>query len=201
MIRETIITRLSEILATEQDRPTIFKTITQALDESFELENIDVIIAVRDNDRQLSHYTLLEKDSPHTRQMLSLDHPVIDYMQKQHDPVFLSDSPSNVQTFLTAQGYRELKKCLALPFSSPEMLEGIIIVGERSIGMSFKDIDIRFFKRLINYVAAILYRLTPFDVLEKQYFAAKQQLHEAEIQLIRAQKIEAIAPCHAPMPP
>ena len=190
---EAIFTQLSENLATEQDRQTIFITIVKALDEIFQLENIDVIIAIRGNDNKLSHYELYEKEFHVAKQTLPLEHPVIEYMRQKNDVGFLSQYPPEIQEFLIAQNYPHLEKCLALPFSSPDMLEGVIIMGERSIGMPFNDNDMRFFKRLINYVAAVLYRLTPFEILEQQYFAAKQELHEAEIQLIRAKKIEAIA--------
>jgi signal transduction histidine kinase len=78
-------------------------------------------------------------------------------------------------------------------FRSPEILEGILILGERSNQEAFSRKDKQFLQRLVRYVSAILYRLTPFEKLEKLYFDNQRRLHQAEIQLVRSEKTRAIA--------
>ena len=112
--------------------------------------------------------------------------------QSRKMPDFLDNCDAEVKEYLEELGYKQGKHCLVVPFYSPEFLEGIVVMGERSNQTPYSERDLRFMYRLVNYIAAILYRLTPFEKLEKQYFENREKLHEAEIQLIRAQKIEAI---------
>jgi signal transduction histidine kinase len=81
---------------------------------------------------------------------------------------------------------------MILPFHSPEYLEGIIFLGERSNQVAYTESDMRFFNNLVSFLSPVLYRLTPMEKLEQLYNDSRQKLHEAEIQLIRAQKIESI---------
>jgi signal transduction histidine kinase len=83
--------------------------------------------------------------------------------------------------------------CLVIPCFSPEILEGVLILGERSNQEAFSRRDRQFLTRLRGYVSAILYRLTPFERLEKLYAENQKRLHEAEIELMRAEKSRAIA--------
>lgn len=90
-------------------------------------------------------------------------------------------------------GYTVPEQALVVPFFSPEILEGVLILGERSSQDAFTKSDRLFLIRLVSYVSAILYRLTPFEKLEKLYFENQSRLHEAEIQLVRGEKTRAIA--------
>jgi len=104
----------------------------------------------------------------------------------------LEDFDDKARQFLLDQGYLDGRRCVVVALRSPEMLEGLLLLGERSSQAPYENTDLRFFRRLANYTAAIFYRLTPMEKLERIYFENVQRLHEVEIQLIRAQKIESI---------
>lgn len=189
---EDVINRLSDSVASEDNRQAIFLDMERIFDEVLELEQTHTLVAIRDQHEQLSHYRFLTRSNIPGAQALDTGHPVISQFSTDKAPVCLDDCEAAAREFLLQQGYLEDQRCLLVPFHSPEMLEGIVILGERSNQSPYEEADIRFFKRVVNYMSAIFYRLTPMEKLERSYFENVQRLHEAEIQLIRAQKIESI---------
>lgn len=189
---EDVINRLSDSVTSEENRQAIFLGMEKIFDEVLELERSSVLVAVRDQDEQLAHYRFLTRSNIPGAQALETNHPIITQLNPERVPLCLDDCDNGARNFLLQQGYLEDQRCLLVPFHSPEMLEGVVILGERSNQSPYEETDIRFFKRVVNYMSAIFYRLTPMEKLERSYFENVQRLHEAEIQLIRAQKIESI---------
>ncbi|MAM69782.1 MAG: hypothetical protein CMP91_01380 [Gammaproteobacteria bacterium] len=190
---DDVISEIAEQLTVEQNRAAIFQTLSQVLEEVFQLEKSKIIVAVRDDEEKLSHYAELPVMGS-IADGVPLDNTnLVDQYQRQRNPDYLDNCETEVKKYLIEEGFKENHQCMLVPFYSPELLEGIVVMGERSDQMPFNDRDLRFMFRLVNYISAILYRLTPFEKLEKLYFENRERLHEAEIQLIRAQKIEAIA--------
>jgi signal transduction histidine kinase len=189
---EEVLNQLSEKVTTEKNRQAIFTTIDKSIDNVLELEKTNIVIAVRDQNEQLSHYQLLTTSNAAPAISLMVNHPLITHFHSDKVLQFLEECDPQSRAFLLSHGYKEGKRCLIIAFHSPELLEGLVILGERSNQSAFDANDLRFFRRLANYMSAIFYRLTPMEKLQKSYFENVQRLHEAEIQLIRAQKIESI---------
>lgn len=189
---DDVISEIAEQLTVEKNRESIFIILNRVLDEVFQLEQSTLIIAARDNHEVVSHYEEITLTAGFKEKQILDDTVLVNNYDKHKSPEFLDDSNEQTKKYLVNQGYKLGKKCLVIPFYSPEYLEGIVIMGERSNQASYSERDLKFMVRLVSYISAILYRLTPFEKLENLYNENREKLHEAEIQLIRAQKIEAI---------
>lgn len=189
---EEVLSLLSDRIEDEKSREAIFMSIDRILDKVLELEQHQVVVAVRDNEERLSHYQILNPVGPGATTQLPVSHPLIAQAGGDESVCFLDEYDDKARQFLLGQGYQEGRRCVVIALHSPELLEGLLLLGERSSQAVYTAADLRFFRRLANYMSAIFYRLTPMEKLERIYFENVQRLHEAEIQLIRAQKIESI---------
>ena len=190
---EDILNRLAEKLEIIKNRAEILQTLSEEIDDVFELESIQRIVALRDKEDHLVSYQLIFNDVDRPRESLSVDDFVIQECIEMNRLSPLSDYSKVMQARVLGWGHSNSDAVLIVPFFSPEHLEGVLILGERSSQEEFSVKDRQFLTRLMRYVAAILYRLTPFERLEKQYFENQRRLHQAEIQLVRAEKTRAIA--------
>jgi len=189
---EEVLSLLSDRIEDEKSREAIFVSIDSILDKVLELEQHQVVVAVRDHEGRLSHYQILSSTGPGGTTQLPLTHPLIAQTGGEESVRFLEEYDDKARQFLLGQGYQEGRRCIVIALRSPELLEGLLLLGERSSQAVYAAADLRFFRRIVNYMSAIFYRLTPMEKLERIYFENVQRLHEAEIQLIRAQKIESI---------
>lgn len=184
---EEVINRLSGRITLEKNREAIFKEVARVVDEVFELEDVMTIVAVRDENENFSYYKIVGKF-----QRIRSDDPLIEAMREQSECLRLEAAPDAVLRRLEELQFGRGRSGVVLPFHSPEFLEGVMLLGERSNQSAYSESDLRFFNNLISFLSPILYRLTPMEKLEALYSESRQKLHEAEIQLIRAQKIESI---------
>ncbi len=184
---DEVFRRLGDLVTQETSREAIFRKTLTALDEVFELEETLSIVAVRDSRNQLSGYKVLEQLRP-----LAVGDPLIVACKQMHRPVMLADTDLGSRKQLRDLLPSLRERGVIIPFHSPEFLEGVLIVGSKSSGAEYSQKDVLFFNNLVNYLAPVLYRLTPIDTLERLYNENQRKLHEAEIQLLRAQKIESI---------
>ncbi len=189
---DDVISEIAKQLTVEKDRLSIFTILIKVLDDVFQLEKNTLIVAVRNNEEKISHYEEITQVSGIKDKQMLEDTVLIRRYEQPESPAVLDQCDAEVKNYLQNQGFQLGRQCLVIPFYSPEFLEGIVIMGERSNQADYTVRDVRFMVRLVNYISAILYRLTPFEKLEKLYFENREKLHDAEIQLIRAQKIEAI---------
>jgi len=81
---------------------------------------------------------------------------------------------------------------LILGFNSPECVEGILVLGAKSSGSKYTDKDLKLLKTVIHLVSAILYRLTPHDILQKEFEANQKKLYEAEKQALHLERLEVV---------
>lgn len=196
---EDILNRLSGTLEQEKNRRDIFRQLVEELDNTFELERAHYVVAVRGDDDQLQRYELLasQGSAPPAAapviEALPVDDPFIEECRNRSVLASLDEFGASAQRRFLALGHSHPELCLVIPCFSPEILEGVLILGERSNQESFSRKDRQFLTRLRSYVSAILYRLTPFERLEKLYAENQKRLHEAEIELMRAEKSRAIA--------
>lgn len=189
---DDVISEIAKQLTVEKNRESIFISLVNVLDDVFQLEKNTLIVAVRDEGEQILYYEEISLASGIKDKKILEDQVLVNQYELQKAPAMLDNCEPEVIDYLVKDGFRLGKNCLVIPFYSPEHLEGIVIMGERSNQAIYTERDLKFMFRLVNYISAILYRLTPFEKLEKLYFENREKLHDAEIQLIRAQKIEAI---------
>ncbi len=183
---EEVINRLSGKITLEKSREAIFKEVAKVMDEVFELEDILTIVAVRDEHESFSYYKVVGKF-----QKIKNNDPLIEAMREQTACLRLEDASEHLKSRLEELNLKT-RSGVILPFHSPEFLEGVVLLGERSNQKAYTESDLRFFNNLISFLSPVLYRLTPMEKLEQLYSESRQKLHEAEIQLIRVQKIESI---------
>lgn len=184
---EEVINRLSGRITMEKNREAIFKEVARVIDEVFELEDIMTVVAVRDEHEAFSYYKIIGKF-----QKIRSNDPLIESVRNYTECLRLEDAPEQLLQRMEELQFMKGKSGMILPFHSPEFLEGVMLLGERSNQTDYTESDLRFFNNLINFLSPLLYRLTPMEKLEHLYSESRQKLHEAEIQLIRAQKIESI---------
>ncbi len=184
---EEIINRLAAKVTLEKNREAIFKEVATILDEVFELETTLTLVAVRDEHGELSHYKVLGNI-----QKIKTDDALITTIGLTNKSLLVSELNEDFRPRLDELGFTTTPDTIVLPFHSPEHLEGLIILGEKSNQSAFSESDIKFFDNLISFMSPVLYRLTPMEKLEQFYTDSRQKLHDAEIQLIRAQKVESI---------
>lgn len=189
---EDVISGLAGKITSEKNRESIFSTLESMLDDVFQMQKSQTIVSIRDQSGMPSGYLVVRKEGRNTwKNKLNMKF-ALDAFQEKTQPLYLDDVEPGLREELLRSGFRLHHMTVLIPFHSPEQIEGLIILGEKSIQESYSERDMRFFSRLVNYMAAILYRLTPMEKLEQLYLESRQKLHEAEIQLLRAQKIESI---------
>ena len=199
---EDVLTSISNNIEKEKSKRKIFSSIAEEIFNALEIENIGLVIARRDKNKALSHYLVTDRNINELGQ-LELNDIIIDYftknpkiirfkelikiLEKEHTSAEIETELAKLKNF----GFSG-KETYFLPFSAPEIFEGLIIANQKSEGKPFKDKDITLFNLIIKQVENFFYKLTPYEVIEAKYFETKEKLHNAEIQLIRSKKIEAI---------
>jgi signal transduction histidine kinase len=183
---EEVFLRLGTIITQETNRENIFRAVLDTLDSVFEVENTVGIVAERLGN-QLDGYKVLS-----AFEKLPSSDAVVQFATEQYEASLVAAAGANVQARVAVLQHKQRGRGVIIPFHSPEFLEGVLVLGAKSSGADYSETDLVFFNSLINYMAPMLYRLTPIETLEKLYNDNQRRLHDAEIQLVRAQKIEAI---------
>ena len=175
---DKLLSQITELAQQAFKASKIFEILEEQLFKELELEKSLVILAQKQNNKILS-YTLKETNyefNSNTKlssktvineKELTLDHPLIKYFQNVISPKEFKDLNLEIQNEIKALGFS--KATVILPFHSPGILEGLIILGERSNQVPFKIADLNFFKLLINNINSSLYRLTPYEKIEEEF--------------------------------
>ena len=184
---DEVLEKLSRRITMEKNREALFNEVKQVLDEVFELEEQLAVVAVRDENNQLINYRLASN-----LRVVDAQSAMLVFTDSQQKPVQFFDIPEKVKAGMVELGLLHVQRGVLIPFHSPEFLEGVLVLGSKGDGTDYNENDMRLITNVMHFVMPLLYRLTPLEKLEKLYIDNKQKLHEAEIQLIRAQKIESI---------
>lgn len=194
--QESLFNELSKKLSGETDRLTLFRTIEKIMDDHINFEQIGSLVAVRDGEGNLTEYILhyTKEDNQVRTQTFQLSDPVIMTFNQSTEIQSLLELDIITKSQFKSLGFDE--KSFFIPFRSPELLEGVLVLGRRSSQMAFKPADFEFFNTIINLVSAILYRLTPFEKIENKYFNTQKKLHDAELQIYRSKDTESITHYH-----
>lgn len=191
-----VISKISEQLTTEKDINTIIQEVRNLLDSVFEVEILQAFIANKENQSYYlqSNVFIAEMDILDHRPNIAItSDDIIREIVSFSQPTMILSCSTELQKLCRQLGHKNMQHTLILPLHSPELLEGFIILGEKSNQDPYNEYDMQFFKRLLNYLSAVFFRLTPMKELETIYLRTKQKLHQTEIQLMRTEKIEAVA--------
>jgi signal transduction histidine kinase len=200
---EDVLTAISNKIEKEKSRRKIFSTIAEEIYNALEIEKLGLIIARKNSNKKLSHYLVTDRKLNELGQLelsdFILEHfikypkitsykELIKILQKEHPA---NEVEAELKKFKTL-GFSG-KETYFLPFSSPEILEGLIIANEKSEGKPFRDKDITLFNLIIKQLENLFYKLTPYEQIEATFNENQKKLFEAQVQLVRAEKIAALA--------
>ena len=86
------------------------------------------------------------------------------------------------------------KYSIFIPLYSPHnLLEGILILGQKTSELTYTQKDITFFNTVSNYAKAILDRMRPYAKIQKDFQESQQRFFDAEIMRIQSKKNEDFA--------
>ncbi|NQY75357.1 MAG: hypothetical protein HRT90_11475 [Candidatus Margulisbacteria bacterium] len=179
---EQVFNSISRKLKGISDRESILKVVEGELDESLEIQEIGCIFAKRDSLERITSYISKYQDP---EKNIQTTNALIHFFKSNIEPIMVSKLPRKVRA--TTQELGISYKCVMIPFSSPGTLEGIIILGEREIQSPYTEKEFNLFSTIINYVSAVLYAMSPYEKIQKEFNATQKKLYESEIQLLRSE--------------
>jgi len=178
-----LLNTISDALSNEQNKETIFKIIEKTLDDTIKFDQIGFILAIRDhrNDTLLK-YTFFEAETiektDYRIEDIPVNSPIISFFENSTQVTSFQDLDDASKKVFKELNYEE--KALFLPLTSPEMLEGIILLGQRAGDIAYSKKDLSCFKQLINLINVFLYKLTPYEKIEQAFNENQRQLYEAQ---------------------
>lgn len=185
------LTEISKLLRHEKNRKEIFLTLSERLVKTVQTEESLTLIAHRENET-ITAFTVFGKHHE-ILETLPSTHQLIAFVKEHPRPTPLIQATDSLLSYLTTFFSSPLKNGIVLPFFSPEGLEGMIILGERSCELPYSTQDLDFFDQIDTLTSALLYRLTPYEKIEKQFLETQKKLHDAEMMTIQAKKNEDMA--------
>lgn len=191
---DEVLNYISTLFKAEADQRTMFLTLAHALDEAINFDKIHVAISRRDEDKQPGRFELINYESNsavHELGSIMVSDAALSLFGSYSDSVLYRELDEAQKREVAEWGVDS--KSIFLPLSSPEGLEGIIILGERSNGKAYVEKDIKFFNSVIAVMSAFLYKLTPYEKLQSEFMKTKQQLIEQDKALARTEKIASLA--------
>ncbi|MEK6557123.1 MAG: ATP-binding protein, partial [Candidatus Margulisiibacteriota bacterium] len=191
---DKVLNHISSLFKAETDQRTMFLTLAYALDEAINFDKIHLVIGRRVEDEQLGHFELINyMSNSKTRELgpIKISDTALTLFGSYSDSVMYKELDADQQKEVAQWGADA--KSIVLPLSSPEGLEGLIVLGERSNGKVYTEKDIKFFNSVIAVMSAFLYKLTPYEKLQTEFMRTKQQLIEQDKALARTEKIASLA--------
>lgn len=159
------------------DRGKIFSIVNKDIISAVQIEKSLLIKAMRNSKGQISHYILKNDKNKNISHKISVDSPLITFCSNQNAAFLLNDTDKEIQEEADKIGLVLHKNNVAIiPFLSPETVEGILILGERSSGQPYTEKDLLIFTQCMHFVSSALYRLTPASHMEKIFFETKSKL-------------------------
>lgn len=185
-----VLLTISDMLVSKTDREKIFHAVLDILDDALELEQSTFIVAVRDKEDKLQGYKILDNDDIELAE-IPKNNPLIKYFKNNQSIHRSEDLEDELRTILAELNYT--KNSLVFPLHSPELLEGILLLGKRSSGKAYKNEDINFLKQLRAILTSAFYKLTPYEKIENNFLDAQKKLYDAERNLARTERIASLA--------
>jgi len=175
--------KLATEITNEQNRSSIFSKTAKVFDNYVNFEKVSIVYAIRADDQSLKEYKYIDMDTKKTNRIYLSD-PLIAYFSEHEKMCFFKELDSKSQEKLKKLKFSD--SSMLIPFYSPEMMEGILVLGERSGKVPLKQADLDFFKNLAKFITVILTGTIPFEKIKKSY-------NDKEGQLLRSQRIASLA--------
>lgn len=185
-----VLLTISDMLVSKTNREEILQNVLTILDDALELEQSTFIIAVRDKEDKLQGYKILDNEDIELAE-ISNNNPLIKYFKNNQSIHRSEDLEDELRTILAELNYT--KNSLVFPLHSPELLEGILLLGKRSSEKAYKNDDIDFLKQLRAILTSAFYKLTPYEKIENNFLSTQKQLYDAERNLARTERIASLA--------
>lgn len=181
------------------DKEKIFGILEQVFDKWIKFEKTATIIPSRNADENVTHYLLRYQllDNEIHNIKIELSDPILEVFSQTQEPTSIRDLEPDTRRLYEKIGFDP--KTIFIPFRSIEAVEGILVLGERSGGYNLKQDDLDFFQTVITLVNSILFGLTPLEQIENRYMKNQQKIHDAEVQMLRAEKNQDIGFHHIQM--
>ena len=185
---DLVMQKMSDNLSGVNKRDDIFVSILDSVKDVIKLKSSSIISA-DSSEGEIDSYILIKGDE---RKLLDKKSSIVTYFQSNFD----------ISSFrlLTKQCQDEANKIgvskysLFLPLYSPRnILEGILILGQKTSELPYVDNDITFFITISNYVKAILDRMRPYERIQKEFQESQKRFFDAEIMRIQSKKNEDFA--------
>ena len=171
------IKKISDALTPLTKQEDILTTLADQLDDILEIEHVWVLLNKEGLDGKTRSYKFHNSKSELT---IPKDHPVIAYATGNNKITQPAELEPAMKDQFSALKLPNLK--LTIPINSPDALEGIIFLGEKSKGTGYSQKDIDFLQTTLAMIMSLLYRLTPQEKIEAKFMANQQKLFEAEKQ-------------------
>lgn len=175
-----------------QDRKQIFQEVAGALYCELQPESFLCFVANRDDSEKVINYESFSSQGIIKGEYLD-SALLIGFFSEEREPVLFSKVPQPIQQSIYRFDSHSYDDGVVMPFYSPEGLEAVLFLTKRSSETEYVESDFNFFEQLTSIVSPILYRLTPYEKIEKQYFETQKKLHEAQVMRIQAKKNEDLA--------
>ena len=186
---ELVMQKMSDKLSGINNRTQIFDTILSSIVDVIKLKDSSIIVSNSKGDEAQVSYTLFKDDK---RIILQRHTPLIQYHQENFEIISFRKLPDNVKEHVLGLGFSKYTVCLPL-YSPHNLLEGIIILGEKVSELSYDDKDMLFFNVVSNYAKAILDRMRPYEKIQKEFQESQKRFFDAEIMRIQSKKNEDFA--------
>jgi len=135
--------------------------------------------------------------------MISIAEKLVPVLEKEEAFKMVAEELKNAikikkVDILTGQEFPQIReisrtgKLVEIPFKSSEGLEGVLQLGEKISEDPYDEKDLRLFRTLQVQILVILDRIRPYEKIKQDFDANQQKLHEAEIQLERAQRLSSL---------
>lgn len=188
--QDKLFKELASQINTLSDRDEIFHILEKTFDKWIKFDLTALILPVKSSDEKVKNYSLIfqkENNQIHASSFQLTD-SLIRYFDENNGITKLNDLDTQIQDNFQNFGFKE--HSIFIPFRSPEGIEGILILGERSGGFSLSSNDIEFFQNIVSMVNSILFGLIPLEKVQKKYFESKQIEHSTQIMKLVSKKNE-----------
>ncbi len=187
----TFISELSKKIKHVQNRSTVFEHVVDTLNYSVQPEHVIAILATRAQDK------IVKYDIYHKKDRIFNDLPItselIQYIYANPTIKPLNILKAQLSPDLKIPSFKSIENGILLPFFSPDGLECVLLLDQKSVEEPYNKTDIDFLDQLETIVSSLLYKLTPYEQIEKEFYETKKKLYDAEIMRIQAQKNKDLA--------
>lgn len=182
---EELFNHISLKLKDFKSKKDIIECLLQEIDEGIHLQELGSMIIDSDSKDKTYHLKYESKTKK-----FKLSPKIHAYLLSRQEFLEAKELPEHIQIEL--KDWEIPLESVLIPICTYNQVEGILILGQKSSGKTYDQRDIGFFNTLINLTSAILYKMTPLEIIREEFLKNQKRLHDSEIQLIRTKKMESL---------